>query len=311
VESLACFERNWGESPDEATLQQFVGVVAAQLNEMPFVDSVRESAGMAALCAEIEQIVSKYFDTQIFHIGPLRLRPGWTQADVEAMRPRSVGTEGENTVSQLVHHGKTQVRCPNLSSDEPSFGSTLRGAVYYWMGEGGLDLFESHQAEVVDGLVQTFRMKLRGKAVERHLPEVGVGVSQVLPVVVQCLLAEPGSLILLQQPELHLHPALQQRLGNFLLACVRSGRQIVLETHSEYLVSRLALQVAKDPSDETRDLLAILLTQVGDNGTEYVSADIDRYGEIVWPKGFFDEGASEALQILQAGIRKQQQDTQS
>jgi predicted ATPase len=265
---------------------------------------------MAAICTEVEQIVSKYFDSQIFHIGPLRQIPKWTQADVEAMRPRSVGTEGENTVSQLVHHGKTQVRCPNLSSDEPSFGSTLQGAVDYWMGEGGLDLFESHQAEVLGGLVQTFRMKLRGKEIERHLPEVGVGVSQVLPVVVQCLLAEPGSLILLQQPELHLHPALQQRLGNFLLACVRSGRQIVVETHSEYLVSRLALEVARDPSDETRDSLAVLLTEVGDNGTEYVSADIDRYGEIVWPKGFFDEGASEALQILQAGIRKQRQDAQ-
>jgi predicted ATPase len=284
--------------------------VAEQLKETPFVDTVRESRGMAALCTVAEQIVSKYFDTQIFHIGPLRQPPKWTQADVEALRPRSVGTEGENTVSQLVHYGTTQVRCPGLSSDEPSFDTTLKQAVDHWMGEGGLDLFESHQAEPLDGLVQTFRMRLRGKEVERHLPEVGVGVSQVLPVVVQCLLAEPGSLILLQQPELHLHPALQQRLGNFLLACVRSGRQVVLETHSEYLVSRLALEVAKDPSDETRDMLAVLLTEVGDNGTEYVSADIDRYGEIVWPRGFFDEGASEALQILQAGIRKQQQDAQ-
>ncbi len=127
--------------------------------------------------------------------------------------------------------------------------------------------------------------------------------------VVQCLLAEPGSLVLLQQPELHLHPALQQRLGDFLLACARSGRQIILETHSEYLISRLALRVAEDPSDETSNLVAVLLTQLGDNGTEYVPANIDRYGEVAWPRGFFDEGASEALATLQAGIKKQKEDT--
>ena len=56
------------------------------------------------------------------------------------------------------------------------------------------------------------------------LTSVGVGISQVVPVIVMCLLAPPGSLVLLEQPELHLHPALQQRLGDFLLACARAGR---------------------------------------------------------------------------------------
>src|SRR5207249_962756 len=63
----------------------------------------------------------------------------------------------------------------------------------------------------------------RGGIPAVDLTSVGVGVSQLLPVIVACLLTRPGSLILLEQPELHLHPGLQQKLGDFLLACARSG----------------------------------------------------------------------------------------
>jgi predicted ATPase len=178
------------------------------------------------------------------------------------------------------------------------------------MGEGedghGLRQFSDYESDSFLDVIETFQVHQKGLKTPRHLSELGIGVSQVLPVVVQCLLASPGELVLLQQPELHLHPALQQRLGDFLLACARSGRQIILETHSEYLISRLALRVAEDPTGQIGDdLFNVLLTEKGDNGTEYKQADIDRYGSIKWPTDFFDEGASEAYNILRAGLEKQ------
>ncbi|WP_162528596.1 AAA family ATPase [Mycolicibacterium sp. CBMA 361] len=89
------------------------------------------------------------------------------------------------------------------------------------------------------------------------LTSVGTGVSQVLPVLVMCLQAPPGSLLLIEQPELHLNPAVQQKLADFLLAIAASGRQLLVETHSDYLITRLRLRTAKDPTEDTRNRIAI------------------------------------------------------
>ena len=112
------------------------------------------------------------------------------------------------------------------------------------------------------GLLQTIRavqeaklgntIKVKSEELNKEVPldAVGVDVSRLLPVLVLCLLSEPGSMILLEQPELHLCPALQQRLADFLIAAVRSGRQLIVETHSEYIVSCLRRRIAEDTSGE-------------------------------------------------------------
>jgi len=278
----------------------------------PFVDAVWADEELNSVLSEAAEAIVDYFDTQVFHIGPLRQGPGRTQAHVESVTDRSVGVQGEGTVSVLAEHSSRKVMCPSQDPNEPADEKSLEEALNYWMGEGGLELFDSADAALGAGYVHTFLMNVSGLDEARYLPEVGVGVSQVLPVVVQCLLAPPGSLVLLQQPELHLHPAAQQRLGDFLLACARSGRRIVLETHSEYIVSRLARRVVEDASEATSRLVSVLVTrddpESENGGTSYVEAAIDKFGEIEWPVGFFDQGVSEALHILQAGLDKQERE---
>lgn len=90
------------------------------------------------------------------------------------------------------------------------------------------------------------------------LSAVGVGVSQVLPVIVQCLVAGPGALVVFEQPELHLHPAALQHLVDFLLACTAWGQNLLVESHSEYLVLRLCRRIAEDRTDRLRDDLVLL-----------------------------------------------------
>jgi predicted ATPase len=125
----------------------------------------------------------------------------------------------------------------------------------------------------------------------------------VLPVVVTCLLAAPGSLILLEQPELHLHPAAQQRLGDFLLACARSGRQLVVETHSEYVLSRLRLRVAED--EAVLGALAVYFGEQRDDVSEFRQVPLNEFGGIdEWPIGFFDQAAAESRKILEAALEK-------
>jgi hypothetical protein len=125
---------------------------------------------------------------------------------------------------------------------------------------------------------------------------VGYGVGQVLPIVVQALVSD-GGMMLVEQPEVHLHPRLQSAVGDLLIDTVTAGRaQLLVETHSEHLVLRLMRRVregALDPAD-----LAILYLDLDDAGAAFVRRlEVDAEGDLVdgWPGGFFDERLAEVL----------------
>jgi predicted ATPase len=125
---------------------------------------------------------------------------------------------------------------------------------------------------------------------------VGYGIGQLLPVIVQSLLTRDG-LILIEQPEVHLHPRLQAEVADLLVDTVTSGRaQLLVETHSEHLVLRLLRRVREgvlDPAD-----LAILYVDLDDGGSAFVrrlGVDADGDLEDGWPGGFFDERLDEVL----------------
>ncbi len=125
---------------------------------------------------------------------------------------------------------------------------------------------------------------------------VGYGISQLLPIIVQSLISRSG-LMLVEQPEVHLHPRLQSSVGDLLLDTVASRRaQVLVETHSEHLVLRLLRRVregALDPAD-----LAILYVDLDDHGVAFVRRlDVDAQGDLAdgWPGGFFDERLAEVL----------------
>ena len=132
----------------------------------------------------------------------------------------------------------------------------------------------------------------------RVLPMLGTGISQVLPVLTLCLLARRGDLVLLEQPELHLNPSMQQLLADFLLSMSKTGRQIIVETHSEYLVTRLRLNTISD--EENVDIVKILFVEKDAiRGTTYNEIVANQYGEIQnWPKGFFDQASNDYRKLI-------------
>jgi predicted ATPase len=151
-------------------------------------------------------------------------------------------------------------------------------------------------------------LKIRevGSSRPRDLTSVGVGVSQLVPVVVACLTARPESLVLLEQPELHLHPALQQGLADFLLRCSEADRQLIVETHSDHLISRLRYRIAADTTDGLLDRIAFLHVEKDSTGrTSFTSVKPNQFGGFDdWPAGFFDQSAEESKRILNAALAK-------
>ena len=134
--------------------------------------------------------------------------------------------------------------------------------------------------------------------------DVGIGVSQVLPVLVGAY-ASQNQIIAIEQPEIHLHPALQAELGDVFIesALGEQKNTFILETHSEHLILRLLRRIRETADGELpegampffADQLAILYVQPGKNGSEVIKIPVSADGEFArpWPDGFFAERARE------------------
>ena len=122
------------------------------------------------------------------------------------------------------------------------------------------------------------------------LTHVGVGVSQVLPIMVMCLLADPDTTMVFEQPELHLHPKVQTLLGDFFLSMAILGKQCILETHSEYLINRLRFRAAADVKNELAKAMRMYFVEKIGDTSNFRPVVVNEFGAIPdWPDGFFDQ----------------------
>ncbi len=136
------------------------------------------------------------------------------------------------------------------------------------------------------------------------ITDVGFGVSQILPVLVLCYYVPEGSIILLEQPEIHLHPSVQSGLADvFVDAAKNRNVQIVVESHSEHLLRRLQRRVADEtitPADTS-----LYFCEATDTGSRLISLDVDLYGNIRnWPKDFFGDEFGEMAAITKAAMER-------
>jgi predicted ATPase len=119
-----------------------------------------------------------------------------------------------------------------------------------------------------------------------NVADVGIGVSQVLPVLVACLVADAGQLVYLEQPEIHLHPRAQTRLADALVAAANRGVRVVVETHSQLLLLALQTRIAEDDIDP-QNVMLHWFERRDDGVTEVDSQEPDKKGAFGdWPEDF-------------------------
>lgn len=242
-----------------------------------------------------------FLEHSIRYLGPLRESPRPLYDQAANPRNGDIGKKGQLTAA-VIHACRDQL-VVNPGLDRPTTTSTLVDALAEWLSYLGLG--EGIQTADRGRLGIELTVHQAGANRDLDLTAVGVGVSQTLPVLTLCLLAPPETLILLEQPELHLHPATQQRLADFLLATARSGRQLLVETHSDHLITRLRRRIAEDATDETLDAIGIVYAEPELDRTRYRRVSPNKYGAIdEWPTGFFDQTMKESQEILRAGLAK-------
>lgn len=237
------------------------------------------------------------FLRESLYIGPLRAIPAL--GDLYE-RPANAASWGDGRASwqELVRDGHDLVERTNA-----------------WLGRLGADcrvfvtsVFEQNSSDGDATTTRTHTLRLETRQGTRVLPaEVGAGVSQMVPVVVAAALARGGA-IAVEQPELHVHPALQTGLGDlFIEAATREWprRLALVETHSEHLILRVLRRIRETSEDElpegtksfTSEDLSVIYVESTPDGTRFRRLRVDAAGEFVdrWPQGFFGERMRELL----------------
>lgn len=131
-----------------------------------------------------------------------------------------------------------------------------------------------------------------------HANSTGFGISYVLPIIVQALemSSQQNSMLIIENPEAHLHPLSQSRIGKFLADVSRCGVQIIVETHSEHIINGARIQMAKN--NKSDDLLINFINN-GHRQSEINEITVNQYGELSdWPDGFFDQEEDDLRELL-------------
>nr|WP_290221380.1 DUF3696 domain-containing protein [Trichocoleus desertorum] len=267
--------------------------------------------------------LDSFFSGSVQYLGPLRDEPKPLYPLAPTVDPSDIGLRGEYTAAVFDRYKERRITyIPTACFPEPKGGKslkeeyqtrTLRTAVLDWLRY--LEVAEDLQTKDMGKLGHELKVTLPGLGKEQDLMHVGVGVSQVLPILVMCLLADEDTTLIFEQPELHLHPLVQTRLADFFLSMALLGKQCIIETHSEYLINRLRFRVASDIGPEPRETLAeqikIYFAEKVDGASQYSEVTVNKYGAIVdWPQGFFDQSQREAEEILRASMAKRKQERQ-
>ena len=237
-----------------------------------------------------QNIISK-----IFFVGPIRETPqGLYNIGFETI-PKYVGPTGAYFASVLLHENKKE---RNYILPDGNEICTLSDALAAWMVH--LDIASSVYVDKKNSF--GFSVSVENmERVKSDIMNVGIGTSQVLPVLISVLLSEPGEILIFEQPELHLHPYSQSRLADMFTEFCRCGRKIILETHSEYFLLRLRYHIVKE--NYSNEAAAVNFFQ-NDNGTQVTCANISGFGNIEYPTDFRDETQELLDAILNASLER-------
>jgi len=239
------------------------------------------------------------------YLGPLRGKP--QRVYVPSASPSfEIDQSGENAAQILwLERDDTIQYLPNLYQEVEEL--SLLDAVSHVFKS--LGVIEQIGVKSEKSIIYQILFDLTGSKSRKQvtIADVGFGISQLLPVVLMGVRSEKSSLLLFEQPEIHLHPKLQANLADFFLRMALLGKRIIVETHSDHFINRLRRRIAEDPTDELKDKISILFVHPPHDGqgATIEPLKIDRYGIIEnWPPDFLPESADEAEAILTAGLEK-------
>lgn len=238
---------------------------------------------------------------RIYYLGPLREYPKrdypWSGAS-----PTDVGQRGEKVVDAILA-ARSLGQKWNLATRRhfKSFDEILG----YWLKQ--LGLIHSFEVEEIAKDSNLYRVKVRrsSNSSEVLITDVGFGVSQILPVLALLYYVPEHSVVLLEQPEIHLHPAVQSGLADVIINVAGHRKiQVIVESHSEHLLRRLQRRVAEEEVP-SKDIALYFCESMRGGESVLLPLEMDLFGTILnWPENFFGDDFGEISAIQEAMLKR-------
>jgi predicted ATPase len=264
-----------------------------------FPDQARTYYQNTGFLSDLELAYEAELD-RIFYLGPLREYPRrdylWARS-----RPSDVGQRGEKAIDAILAATEAEwTRNLRPKGHHKSFQEIIA----HWLKEMGL-IHSFSVTEIAPGSNRwQARLQTRPGAVEVLLTDVGFGVSQVLPVITLLYYVPAGSTVILEQPEIHLHPLAQAHLADLILNVARHRKvQVILESHSEHLLLRLQRRIAEE-GEAAGDVKLYFCDLVGEKSS-LVPLKLDLFGRIEnWPENFMGDAFGETVAAEKARLKR-------
>ena len=236
----------------------------------------------------------------IHYLGPLRDYPR-REYHWSGSAAADVGERGELTINAILAATRDgEMRSLGYKKRRKAFQEMIA----YWLSELGL-IHEFSLEEIAEGtnLYQAM-VRTGASSVTTALTDVGFGVSQVLPAIVLLYHVPEGSTVLMEQPEIHLHPAVQCGLADVMLNVAKARNvQVIVESHSEHLMRRLQRRVAEE--EATSEDVKLYFVSMNRGVAQVFDLLLNEWGEIEnWPDKFFGDEFGEIAAISTASLKR-------
>lgn len=264
-----------------------------------FPDQAKTYYQNAGFLADFEAEYESLMDS-IFYLGPLRDHPR-REYQWSGSPPSDVGRRGERAIEAIL--SATQ-RGEKRNLGGKTHYKAFDEMIGYWLKYLGL-IYEFKVEEIgIDSNLYRTKVKRDQNSPSALLTDVGFGVSQVLPALVLLYYVPEGSIVLMEQPEIHLHPAVQSGLADVILKVAATRNlQVIVESHSEHMLRRLQRRVAEGVIQN--DKVKLYFCDSKDGESKLHDLDLDSFGEIKnWPPNFFGDELGEISAMRKAILKR-------
>jgi predicted ATPase len=205
---------------------------------------------------------------------------------LDAQHHRQVGMRGE-LAAGLLHWRESDAVSERLlvEGEPPTLFHQVRARMRQFFPGCDLQILPIDGASAV-----SLRLRSNAKSDFQRPQNVGFGLTQLFPVLVEVLAAQLGDVVIVENPEVHLHPKAQQDVGALLAQVASCGVQVIVETHSDHVLNGIRLAVKGQRDVQSSQIEIHFFSRDADGASRLLSPKIDADGRLdVWPEGFFDQ----------------------
>lgn len=248
------------------------------------------------LSSKFEELFS-----HVYYLAPTRVDPQWHYS-WQGRHPEHIKQWGDHLIDALLSARVRRLKTLHGKEEIP-----IEERISHWLQE--MDLAHSFSLNWIEGLQSSTTYEVRAQKTPSSplvtLVNMGYGLSQFLPVLILCYYVPEGSMLILEEPSTHLHPKVQSQLADLLIEVVTERNlQILVESHSEHLLTRLQRRIAEEKI--AADQTALYFCRDDEGVSNIDRLKMDEFGNITnWPPKFFGDEMGDLLAMTKAQRERQ------